>query len=194
MTMTLFYAVTLAWSIGDNPANHLHLGRQLCRLFAHHCTCRSGKRTNASCCHVTAATLALCCPEAFRTAKKREARLFDINRPDEQQPTSSGTPANAVLTPAQVVQPCPQPPRVSRDTRVHTRDDLCVGFLNPVAAPPVNPRDGYGVHLAAPTAPVQVPQQQVRRQQVRQPPVQQPQAPHHLQPHPSGLGNMLNPG
>jgi hypothetical protein len=99
--------VTQAWAIGDNPANHLHLGRSLQRLFRNHCTCRSGKRTNAGCCHVTASTMALCCPGAFRTSKKKDARLYDINRPDAQQPSSAGTPAVDIVTPAQAVQPCP---------------------------------------------------------------------------------------
>jgi hypothetical protein len=139
------------WSIEDNPTNHLHLGRQLRRLVAHSCSCLSGKRTNSLCGHGTASGMGLCAPGVFRTTKKPEARQLDINRPDGQQPTASGTPA-VPCTPAQAVLPCPRPPRVTRDTRVHVRDGICQGWHNPHPTPPGNFRAGFSPQLAAPLA------------------------------------------
>ena len=66
-------SVTQAWLIGDNPTNHLHLGRSLQRLMAALCDCKSGKP--GACAHVSAATVALCCPGAFRSSKKQDAQL-----------------------------------------------------------------------------------------------------------------------
>ena len=129
-----------------NPANHLHLGPGLMRLVFCHCTCKSGKRTNAGCCHSVAAVKALCCPGAFRSTKKNAARQYDINRPDAQQPVSGGLPA-APVTAQQVVVPRPRPPRVSRDTRANSRDFYCQGLQNLHLTPPLNPRAGYGAQF-----------------------------------------------
>lgn len=87
-------SVSLLWSIGPNPHNHLQLGRQLSRLFGHTCTCQGGLNTTHSCCHVQGGVIAICAPGSFRSTKKNEARAADIFRPDEQQPVSSGPPAN----------------------------------------------------------------------------------------------------
>ena len=72
-----YHTITLILSVGDNPANHLLLGAKLQRLISHHCTCRSGARTNSACCHVAAAVIALFGPALFRTAKVEEPRISD---------------------------------------------------------------------------------------------------------------------
>ena len=72
-----YHTITLILAVGDNPANHLLLGAKLQRLISHHCTCRSGARTNSACCHVAAAVIALFGPALFRTAKVEEPRISD---------------------------------------------------------------------------------------------------------------------
>ena len=165
----------------DNPHNHLNLGRVLRRLFAYLCSCQSGKRTNACCQHISAANVALTCPGAFRTAKKNEARAFDMNRPDRQQPTASGLLDLAVVTAAQAVTPVPLPAPATRDSRANTRRDMCAGLHNPHPTPPANPRAGYGAHLRVPVVPVQGNQGRGRG-------AGQPMG------HPSGLVQFQNPG
>ena len=72
-----WHTITLLISVGPNGANHLCLGSKLQRLVSHHCTCRSGARTNSSCCHVAAAIIALWGPNLFTTAKIEEPRISD---------------------------------------------------------------------------------------------------------------------
>lgn len=179
--------MTLVWAIGDNPHNHLNLGRQLSRLMGAHCTCRAGKRTNAWCAHITMAVMVLCAPEAYHAPTKFAARLADARLPDMHQPTMSGPhPVDAVL-PHQAVNPVPLPPRTSRNTRLHTRDELWEGFGNPQPAQAANFRAGYAPHLAVPTQPQPVVRpgdvgQRHRRQRQRQ------------AAHPSTLGLIENLG
>ena len=165
------------WAVGGNLYNHLNLGRGLRRLFAYLCSCPSGKRTNSCCQHVSASNVALTCPGAFRTTKKREARAFDMNRPDAQQPTSSGFPDLAPVTMAQAVTLTPLPARATRDSRAIVRRQMCAGFHNPHATPPANPRAGYAANLRAPVAPIQGNQGGGRGRGAGGQP----------QPHPSGL-------
>ena len=149
----MLFSVSLVFSCGENPANHLRLGRQLRRLMAHHCTCEAGCRTNSACRHVNGAVTALCSPNSFRTTKRKEARLLDLNRPDEHQPRFAGPPAVPPSDPAHVTTPCQRAPPVSRDTRIHVRDDICAGFYN--AEPTIDPnfRAGFRANLAAPVLP-----------------------------------------
>ena len=121
--------------------------------MAHHCTCEAGGRTNSACRHVNAAVTALCSPNSFRTTKRKEARLLDLNRPDEQQPRSAGPPAVPPSDPAHVTIPCQRAPPVSRDTRIHVRDDLCAGFYNDEPSIDPNFRAGFRASLAAPVLP-----------------------------------------
>jgi hypothetical protein len=107
----------LVFSRGENGANHLHLGRQLSRLMAHACSCEAGIRTNSACRHINASVTAVCSPNSFRTTKKMDARLTDVNRPDGHQPTESGPPAVPAVA-QQATVPCQRPnQRVSRDSR-----------------------------------------------------------------------------
>ena len=144
-----FVAVTTGWARGANPHNHLHQGQGLERLVFHHCGCKSGKRTNAGCSHITALVKALCCPGAFRSTKKMTARQYDINVPDAHQPVSGGTPA-VVVTPQQAVTPCLRPPRATRDTRVNSRDFYCLGLQNLQLTVPLDPRAGYSAQHRVP--------------------------------------------
>ena len=109
-----FHSVTLLLAHGTNLTNHLNLGPQLESLFGYHCDCESGMRTNASCCHVQAACIALFCPTMFRSAKKNVARLNDIRRPELRRPISSGPPAN---NRSRCLFISPNPIRRSRDSR-----------------------------------------------------------------------------
>ena len=72
-----FHTVTGVLAAGDNPHNHLKLGPKLERIVSHHCTCRSGTRTNSSCCHFTSLAMLLCGSALFRTAKVSEPRILD---------------------------------------------------------------------------------------------------------------------
>ena len=114
-----FHSVTLLLAHGTNLTNHLNLGPQLESLFGYHCDCESGMRTNASCCHVQAACIALFCPTMFRSAKKNVARLNDIRRPELQRPISSGPPAN---NRSRCLFISPNPIRRSRDSRRNSRN------------------------------------------------------------------------
>ena len=91
--------MTLCFSTGPNPHNHLSMGPGLQRLMGHSCTGRSGKRVNATCAHISAAIKALCIPGSYRPTKKHATKLGDISRPDGEQPRSSGPPATATTFP-----------------------------------------------------------------------------------------------
>ena len=89
-----FHTSTILLSLADNLENHLHLGPLLRKVFATHCDCFCGDRTNASCSHVMAFVISLFCPCLFRSTKRKEGRMGDIWRPSEHRPISSGPPAN----------------------------------------------------------------------------------------------------
>ena len=182
--------MTTIWARRGNPHNHLHQGRGLERLVAHHCGCKSGKRTNAACSHVTALVKALCCPGAFRSTKKLTARLYDFNVPDAHQPVSGGTPAVPV-TPQESVTPCPRPPRATRDTRGNSRDFYCLGLQNAQLTPPLDPRAGYSAQHRVPA--VGQGQLQQGRQRGRGGRGRGGRG-GRGGPHASGLGRFTNPG
>lgn len=75
-----FHTTTVVFSRGANPANHLWLGPKLRRVVSHHCTCRSGTRTNAACCHVSAVVMMLAGPRLYRSPKVKEPRIADPER------------------------------------------------------------------------------------------------------------------
>ena len=138
------------FSRGENGANHLHLGRQLSRLMAHACSCEAGIRTNSACRHINASVTAVCSPNSFRTTKKMDARLTDVNRPDGHQPTESGPPAVPAVA-QQATVPCQRPnQRVSRDSRGRQSAATSAGFHN--LAPSHDPhfRARFRANLAVP--------------------------------------------
>ena len=75
-----FHTTTVVFAQQDNPANHLRLGPKLRRVVSHHCTCRSGSRTNAACCHVSALITMLAGPSLYRSPKVEEPRIADPER------------------------------------------------------------------------------------------------------------------
>ena len=121
----------------------------LSRLMGHSCTCRSGKRVNATCRHTTAALKALCVPGSFRSTKKMATQMGDVSRPDDQQPRSCGQPA-VPATPQQATTPTPAPPRLSRESRNNSRNQFLRGFGDPQPRSPPPLRRGYGPQFAAP--------------------------------------------
>ena len=121
------------------------------RLMGHSCTCRSGKRVNATCRHTTAALKALCVPGSFRSTKKMATQMGDVSRPDDQQPRSCGQPA-VPATPQQATTPTPAPPRLSRESRINSRNQFLRGFGDPQPQSPPPLRRGYGPQFAAPGA------------------------------------------
>lgn len=142
----------MVWAVGNNPANHLNLGRQLQRLVATQCNCPAGSRVNAWCAHVTAMVMVLVAPSVYRPPTKFSARLADPNLPDLQQPTMSGPHAMAAASPEEAVTPPVLPPRVSRDTRANTRGQLLVDFgsAQPTIPSPLVFRAGFAPHLVPP--------------------------------------------
>ena len=134
--VNFFPPATLVFSRGENPANHLHLGRQLSRLMAHACSCEAGLRTNSACRHINASVTAVCSPNSFRTTKKMDARLTDLNRPDGHQPNESGPPAVPPILGQQPTVPCQRPSqRVSRDSRGPQSAATSAGFHNLAPSP-----------------------------------------------------------
>ena len=190
MTTNIFFPATLVFSRGENVANHLHLGRQLSRLMAHACSCEAGIRTNSACRHINASVTAVCSPNSFRTTKKMDARLTDVNRPDGHQPTESGPPAVPPTLVQQATVPCQRPhQRVSRDSRGRQRAATSAGFHN--LAPSLDPdfRARFRADLAVPMnrgardrAAADAPARGRRRRN------------RNNQGHPSTLGRMQNTG
>ena len=181
------------FSRGENVANHLHLGRQLSRLMAHVCSCEAGMRTNSACRHINASVTALCSPNSFRTTKKMDARLTDLNRPDGHQPTESGPSAVPPTVAQQVTVPCQRPhQRVSRDSRGPQRAAMSEGFHNLAPSPDPDFRAMFRPDLAVPVnrgardrAAAGAPRDGVARGRRRN---------RNDQGHPSTLGRMQNTG
>ena len=117
--------------------------------MGHSCTCRSGKRVNATCRHTTAALKALCVPGSFRSTKKMATQMGDVSRPDDQQPRSCGQPA-VPATPQQATNPTPAPPRLSRESRNNSRNQFLRGFGDPYPRSPPPLRQGYDPQFAVP--------------------------------------------
>ena len=186
-----FHTVTLLVSLGLNSTNHLNLGKLLEPIIGYFCDCESGMRTNAACCHVEAACIVLFCPSMFRSAKKKEARLNDIRRPETQRPLSSGPPANNRNIDV-FVSPASSPARRTRDTRRNQRNVFVQSFQSPnqqtssstsPSSSPARQRPRLSPSILR-----QIPLQTNQRQQQQQGDSSSASSINH----PSGLGNLLN--
>ena len=161
--------------------------------MAHVCSCEAGMRTNSACRHINASVTALCSPNSFRTTKKMDARLTDLNRPDGHQPTENGPPAVPPTVAQQVTVPCQRPhQRVSRDSRGPQRAAMPEGFHNLAPSPDPDFRAMFRPDLAVPVnrgardrAAAGAPRGGVARGRRRN---------RNDQGHPSTLGRMQNTG
>lgn len=175
-------------------------------MVATHCSCPAGLRVNAWCAHVTSLVMVLVAPAVYRPPTKFNARLAHPLLPDLQQPTMSGPHPMAAATPEEAVTPTPLPPRVSRNTRVNSRDLLVVDFGTPQPTiPDANTfRARFAPHLVPPNTPqpVVLPGTVGRGRRLRGGRLGRGrlgrghQATDQRQgvAHPSGLGNMINFG
>ena len=77
---TTWHTVTSLVTMGPNPNNLLHLGPLLSRIFALHCGCLSGDKTNSCCAHGIAMVKSVMAPACFRPRKVNESRVTDIYR------------------------------------------------------------------------------------------------------------------
>ena len=77
---TTWHTVTSLVTMGPNPNNLLHLGPLLSRIFAIHCGCLSGVKTNSCCAHGIAMVKSVMAPACFRPRKVNESRVTDIYR------------------------------------------------------------------------------------------------------------------
>ena len=110
------HTITLVFAQKTPQINPLKLHGHLKSLLSHFCTCKSGSGTNRACSHIIAGLVGLCCPEVFKSPKKKSSRISDVHRPASHQPTMpildpSGRNLAISRTPA------PSPRRRTPDTR-----------------------------------------------------------------------------
>ena len=77
---TNWHTVTALVTMGPSDNNLLNLGPLLSRIFAIHCGCLSGVKTNSCCAHGIAMVKSVMAPACFRPRKIKESRMTDIYR------------------------------------------------------------------------------------------------------------------
>ena len=122
-----FHTVTLVFAHVSPPVNPLGLLGKFKCLLAVHCGCKSGMCTNRACCHIIAACVAVCNPRAFKTAKKKTARLTDVHKPDSHRPVSSGPPVSG-RNRRTMLSPSPMPQCRTRDRRANLKRTFLGSF------------------------------------------------------------------